>query len=93
MPSYEFLCEGCGPFEQQRSFAEASNLMQCPSCGQEARRVYSMPATRKASTPLSNAMRRAEKSAYEPGVARVPEGGALPGKRYHGHGGACGHNH
>lgn len=90
MPTYEFLCEDCGSFEKHRSFQEASDPMTCPSCGEEARRVYSMPATGKAPTAFSNAMHRAEKSAYEPEVARQPAGGV---KYRSGHGGHCGHNH
>ena len=94
MPTYDFLCEGCGPFEQRRSFAEAGNPMACPSCGEEARRVYSMPATRRMPASLSNAMYRAEKSAHEPEVMRRPEGGTFPGKKYQpSHGGHFGHNH
>lgn len=90
MPLYEFLCEGCGPFEQRRSFAEASEPMACLSCGEEARRVYSMPATKNTPTALSNAMHRAEKSAHEPEVASQPAGGA----RYRtSHGGHHGHDH
>jgi hypothetical protein len=53
-----------------------------------------MPATRKMPAALSNAMHRVEKSTHEPEIVRRPEGGTLPGKRYHpGHGGHCGHNH
>ncbi len=55
---------------------------------------HHMPATRKMFTALSNAMNRVEKSAHEPEVVRRPEGGTLPGTRYHlGHGGHHGHNH
>ncbi len=94
MPIYEFLCRECGPFEQRRSFGEAGSSTRCPSCSEEARRIYSTPATRKMSTALSNAMNRVEKSAHEPEVVRRPEGGTLPGTRYHpGHGGHHGHNH
>jgi putative FmdB family regulatory protein len=90
MPVYEFLCEGCGAFEQRRSFAEASEPMTCPSCGEVARRTYSMPATKNTPTTLSNALNRAEKSAHEPEVARQPTGGT----RYRtSHGGHHGHNH
>ncbi len=92
MPVYDFICEDCGPFEQRRSFAEASDPMMCPSCGEEARRIYSMPATRRMPAALSSAMNRAEKSAHEPDVVRRPEGGTLPGKKYQpSHGGHCGH--
>jgi putative FmdB family regulatory protein len=94
VPIYEFLCRECGPFEQQGSLAEAGGSMRCPSCGEEARRTYTMPATKKMSAALSNAMNRVEKSTHEPDVVRRPEGGTLPGPRYHpGHGGHHGHNH
>lgn len=87
MPVYDFVCGTCGTFEQRRSFAEASEAAACPSCGGEARRVYSMPNTRRMPAGLSKAMDRAEGSAYEPEVARrqVGGGGAGNGHR-HGHG-------
>jgi putative FmdB family regulatory protein len=94
MPNYEFLCEYCGPFEQRRSFAEAGDPIMCPSCGEEARRIYSTPNTRRMPAALSNAMHRAEKSAHEPEVVRHPASSPLPGKKYRiSHGGHCGHNH
>jgi putative FmdB family regulatory protein len=94
MPIYDFACEGCGPFEQWRSFAEAGEPMMCPSCGEEVRRIYSMPNTRRMPAALSSAMNRAEKSAHEPEVIRHPAVSALPGKKYRSsHGGHCGHNH
>jgi putative FmdB family regulatory protein len=83
VPVYEFICEDCGPFEQQRSFAEAGEPMACPSCGCEARRVYSPPNTRKMPAALSGAMDRAEKSAHEPEVVRRPAGGTGSGKGHH----------
>ena len=94
MPVYEFRCEDCGPFEQRRSFVEAGDPITCPSCGEGARRVYSMPATKNVPAALSNAMNRVEKSTHEPEVVRRPEGGALPGTRYHpDQGGHHGHSH
>jgi putative FmdB family regulatory protein len=88
VPVYEFVCEDCGPFEQRRSFAEAGEPMACPSCGRKARRVYSMPNTKKMSAALSGAMDRAEKSAHEPEVIQRPAGGqAASGKKFrHSHG-------
>jgi putative FmdB family regulatory protein len=87
VPVYEFVCEDCGPFEQRRSVAEAGDPMACPSCGREARRVYSMPNSARMPSALSGAIDRAEKSAYEPEVMRGPAGriGAGQGHR-HGHG-------
>ncbi len=86
MPVYDFVCEDCGSFEQQRSFTEAGNPMTCPSCGRKARRVYSMPNTKRMSNALSGAMNRAEKSAHEPEVARRPVEGKRSSKKHH-------HNH
>ncbi len=89
MPIYDFVCQNCGPFEQRRSFSEAGDLMMCPSCREEARRVYSVPNTRRMPTALSAAMDRAKKSAYEPEVVQQPAG-----RRYRpGYGRHCGHNH
>ena len=87
MPIYDFDCGDCGGFEQRRPFAEASDPTTCPSCGKEARRVYSMPSTRKMPAGLSKAMDRAEGSAYEPEVVRRPVGGATSGAKHrHSHG-------
>ncbi len=83
MPIYDFVCEDCGPFEQWRSFAEVGDPMACPSCGGQAKRVYSMPNTKKMPTALSGAMDRAEKSAHEPEVVRRPVGGTGSRKKHH----------
>ena len=94
MPIYEFLCDDCGPFEERRAFAEASDPTTCPSCGEAARRVYSTPATKNVPVVLSNVMHQAEKSAYEPEVVRRLAGDPWPGKRYKpGHGRHHGHAH
>ena len=83
MPVYDFLCRDCGPFEQRRSFAEAGEPMACPSCGGQARRVYSMPNTKRMPGALSSAMDRVEKSAHEPEVAQRPVGVTGSGKGHH----------
>jgi putative FmdB family regulatory protein len=75
MPVYEFVCEDCGPFEEQRTFAESGDPASCPECETEARRVYSMPSF----TSLSKAqkeLRRREERSGEPklGVKPRPEG-------------------
>ncbi len=44
MPLYEFRCEGCGPFEQWRTLAEAGTLMLCPTCQAIGKRVFSPPS-------------------------------------------------
>ena len=86
MPIYEFLCESCGCFEERRSMDEARDVTVCPGCGNEARRVYSMPNTKRMPAGLSKAMDRAEKSAHEPEVARRPVRGGGAGHRHAHHG-------
>jgi putative FmdB family regulatory protein len=83
VPVYEFMCDDCGPFDQRRSFAEAGDPMACPTCGRDARRVYSSPNTRRMPTALSGAMDRAEKSAHEPEVVRRPVGDTGSEKGHH----------
>lgn len=85
MPVYEFLCEGCGPFEERRSLEAAGEPMPCPKCGERARRVYSMPSTRRMPVGLYRAVNRSEKSASEPEVVRRPAAGRGPGS-HHSHG-------
>ena len=48
MPSYEYLCDRCGPFDRWRDHRDASAAMSCPGCGEPARRVFSVPAARSA---------------------------------------------
>lgn len=92
MPVYDFICEECGSFEQRRSAAETSGPLACPTCGREARRVFSIPNTRSVPAALSGARERAEKSAHEPAVVRRPAGGSFPGTKYRpDHGGHCHH--
>ena len=85
MPFYEFLCEGCGPFEERRSLDEPREAAACPRCRAEARRGYSVPGGRGEEAGLSGGMGRGRKSAHQPGVGRRPAGGAAPGHK-HGHG-------
>jgi putative FmdB family regulatory protein len=48
MPSYEFRCGACGPFEERRDHRRAAEGASCPGCGAEARRVFGAPAVRSA---------------------------------------------
>jgi putative FmdB family regulatory protein len=41
MPTYEFLCATCGPFEERRSLEEAGTPLTCPTCQVVAQRIYS----------------------------------------------------
>ena len=68
MPTYEFVCATCGPFEQRRSLSEAGDPMTCPLCQQLAQRIYSTAGVILASGAVS---RRIEQSA-EPTVVKRP---------------------
>jgi putative FmdB family regulatory protein len=70
MPLYAFLCETCGQFDLWRSFAEMSHPIACPTCKSDAKRVYTPPGLAKIPTPLTHALDRAHKSAYEPAVIK-----------------------
>ncbi|WP_028060583.1 FmdB family zinc ribbon protein [Candidatus Solirubrobacter pratensis] len=74
MPFYEFMCEGCGPFEELRPMADASDPAACPACGGEARRVFSPPGLALLTRPLRCALEREEKSAHEPDVVGEKRG-------------------
>jgi putative FmdB family regulatory protein len=39
MPTYEYICEKCGMFEQFHSIT--TSLTHCPNCGLEVRRMIS----------------------------------------------------
>jgi putative FmdB family regulatory protein len=78
MPSYEFRCSGCGPFELFRSMDEAAAPAFCPECGSEARRVYSPPGLALLSSPIRRALEVEEKSAHEPDVVTEKRGRPLP---------------
>ena len=39
MPTYEYMCEMCGPFTQLRPMAECELPSACPECGTRAPRV------------------------------------------------------
>jgi len=40
MPTYEYECEKCGPFEAKQSMTDEP-LRKCPSCGGSVRRLLS----------------------------------------------------
>ena len=79
MPLYDFVCEGCGPFEQWRPVSDPG--ARCPSCSGVARRVYSAPGVRRMGAPLRTALQREERSAGAPEVVTRPG----PGRPLHSH--------
>ncbi|MFO1351369.1 MAG: zinc ribbon domain-containing protein [Gammaproteobacteria bacterium] len=88
MPTYDFHCEECGDFAEQRPMSASSEPTVCPICHGAARRVIAAPflATMKGHNRIAHA--RNEKSAHEPRVMRREqlEGGhSAHGHRHHGH--------
>ncbi len=78
MPNYDFSCETCGVFEQHLRLDEVSGSTLCPTCGESALRVYSMPGVIATSGTQKKARLLNEKGA-EPKVVRKPaDGGANP---------------
>ena len=78
MAIYAFICADCGPFELLRPMAEASAAARCPSCGDEARRVFTPPGLALVAGPKRRALELEEKSAHEPDVMREKRGRPLP---------------
>lgn len=39
MPTYDYLCPDCGPFQDRASMAEFDRPAPCPDCGAESRRA------------------------------------------------------
>ena len=82
MPVYAFSCAGCGSFELMRPMAQAAAPAQCPTCGTEARRVFTPPGLALLATRVRGVLDMEERSAHEPAVATEKRGRALP----HSHG-------
>jgi len=78
MAIYAFECEACGAFDVHRSMVDAAAPAQCPSCGDEARRVFSPPGLALLATPLRRALDGEEKSAHEPAVVAQKTGRSRP---------------
>ena len=44
MPNYDYECENCGPFSEQRPMAEFDRPQPCPDCNELAPRMLTLPA-------------------------------------------------
>lgn len=44
MPNYDYECENCGPFSEQRPMAEFDIPQLCPDCGDASPRMLTLPA-------------------------------------------------
>jgi putative FmdB family regulatory protein len=70
MPTYDYECSCCGPFEAIRTLAEYRDPQPCPQCGSASMRVHlgvaafaSMPSERRTAHAIN------ERAAHEPKTA------------------------
>ena len=90
MPTYDYLCGTCGPFEARRAHAAAGAPLACPDCGAHARRLFAAPYVRSPAGPLAWASRqeraRVERShSGEPAVTEAAPGGRPVEHALHAH--------
>ena len=85
MPTYDYLCRSCGPFEARRPMSESQAAMACLDCGSPSLRLPSAPLLNLMSSNNRYAETRNEKSAHEPDVVHTM------GPRVHGN--SHGHSH
>ena len=76
MAIYEYRCAGCGRFERSMPMGTAPSALACPTCGHDAKRVFSVPMTSRLSKPLATMLAREEASRDYPEVVdHVPKRG------------------
>jgi putative FmdB family regulatory protein len=78
MPVYAFTCPGCGAFEVMRPMAESAAPTLCPTCGSQARRLFTPPGLARLARPARRALEIEEKSAHEPEVVTDKRGRPRP---------------
>jgi putative FmdB family regulatory protein len=59
MPTYEYECTDCGPFNEVRPMAEYDRPQPCPDCGHEAPRLLTAPALGGGAQEVASAPARA----------------------------------
>ena len=78
MPTYDYHCTHCGPFEAMRLMADRDAAAPCPRCGAQAGRIMvSAPRLADMASDVRLAMATNEKSRHEPKLAsalRHPKG-------------------
>ncbi|MBY0578040.1 MAG: zinc ribbon domain-containing protein [Burkholderiales bacterium] len=78
MPTYDYQCTHCGPFEAMRRMADRDAAAACPQCGAQAGRILvSAPHLADMASDVRFAMATNEKSRHEPKLSsslRHPKG-------------------
>jgi putative FmdB family regulatory protein len=71
--TYEYRCDDCGCFEQRMAMGTATASAACPTCGRDAKRIFSVPMTNRTPKPLATMLAREEASRDYPEVVdRLP---------------------
>lgn len=82
MATYVFRCPGCSVFEVVIPMSSVRPTHPCPSCAEEAGRVWTAPALATTPAALHRAAAVADASAETPQVVRsVPAGTPRPRSR------------
>jgi putative FmdB family regulatory protein len=68
MPRYAYRCDEDGPVDVVRPLGAAPRVISCPTCGGDARRVFTAPMLGLADRGRMAAIDRAEASRTEPTV-------------------------
>ena len=66
MPSYQYCCGCCGPFEAVRPIADFAQPSRCPGCGAEAPRSLAAPSFSAMPATVRQAHATNERSAHAP---------------------------
>ena len=67
MPTYDYACDRCGPFELVRPMAEYAQKQPCPACGEAAARaILNVPALGNMDAGRRAAFATNERSANAP---------------------------
>jgi putative FmdB family regulatory protein len=70
--TYEYRCDDCGGFEQRMTMGTATASAPCPTCGRNAKRIFSVPMTYRTPKPLATMLAREEASRDYPEVVDRP---------------------
>ncbi len=86
MPLYEFRCPTGDQFEASFSMSQVPQLLDCPDCGQQARRRIGTPRLSIAGSAEFKLIDSTKRSAHEPNVVsnNLPSTGRSSPARYTG---------
>lgn len=68
MPIYEFKCGEGHLAERHLPMSSEQREIECPDCGQMARRIISAPSVRRTDSKMASVVEATQKSAHEPAV-------------------------